>query len=204
MKIYTLKQFIEHVHSIESANYSAPGNYYPKRKYSLTKTKIVKPAKTLTKWSDWGTPEIVELEPAVKKTIDDTNGITKLIVDYFRFVHGSESIRRISSEGNYRKGIGFIKSSNKGMSDVEGIVNGKYWSIELKTGKDRQQESQKKRQAEIEKDGGVYWLLKWIDFETFQREFYQVLEDQERRVKEQEQIRINRTVYRHSFNDWLK
>ena len=175
MKIYTLKQFIDYVHSIESAKHDVPSSYYPKRKYSLTKTKVVKKAKTLTKTQQiTNVPVEVILEPAVKKTVDDTNGITKLIVDYFRFVHGSESIRRISSEGNYRKGIGFIKSSNKGMSDIEGIINGKFWSIELKIGKDKQQDSQKKREGEIKADGGVYWLLKWKGFEAFQEEFYQI------------------------------
>ena len=61
------------------------------------------------------------------------------------------------------------------MSDAEGMVNGKFLSLELKIGKDRQQESQKERQIEVESDGGIYYLCKWVDFEQFQREIQQLI-----------------------------
>jgi hypothetical protein len=70
---------------------------------------------------------------------------------------------------------GFIPSSNKGLSDIEGIIYGKFLSLEIKVGKDTIRESQLKRKAEVEKDGGIYYLCKWVDFEQFQREIQQLI-----------------------------
>jgi hypothetical protein len=61
------------------------------------------------------------------------------------------------------------------MSDIEGIIYGKFLSLEIKVGKDTIRESQLKRKAEVEKDGGIYYLCKWVDFEQFQREIQQLI-----------------------------
>jgi hypothetical protein len=61
------------------------------------------------------------------------------------------------------------------MSDAEGMVNGKFLSLELKIGKDKQRDSQKARQIEVENDGGIYYLCKWIDFEHFQKEIQELI-----------------------------
>ena len=61
------------------------------------------------------------------------------------------------------------------MSDAEGPVNGKFLSLELKIGKDKQRDSQKKRQIEVENSGGIYYLCKWVDFEQFQKEIQQLI-----------------------------
>jgi hypothetical protein len=175
MKPYTLKQFIEYVHMINCLNSTAPPHTITKKKYSLTKRKAVQKRITELQTDERGVPFEVTKQPLVSKSVTDTNGITKLIVDYLRYVYGSSSIRRISSEGKYRVGIGYIRSENKGLSDIEGIVNGKFLSLELKIGKDKQRDSQKARQIEVENDGGIYYLCKWIDFETFQTEIQNLI-----------------------------
>jgi hypothetical protein len=175
MKPYTLKQFIDYCHMIDCLNSTAPPHTITKKKYSLTKRKAVQKRITELQTDERGVPFEVTKQPLVSKSVTDTNGITKLIVDYLRYVYGSSSIRRISSEGKYRVGIGYIRSENKGLSDIEGIVNGKFLSLELKIGKDKQRDSQKARQIEVENDGGIYYLCKWIDFETFQTEIQNLI-----------------------------
>ena len=175
MPIYTLKQFIEYVHMIDCLNSTAPPHTITKKKYSLTKRKAIQKRVTELQTDERGVPFEVVKQPLVSKSVTDTNGITKLIVDYLRYVYGSKSIRRISSEGKWRQGIGYIRSENKGMSDIEGMVNGKFLSLELKIGKDKQRDSQKARQIEVENDGGIYYLCKWIDFETFQTEIQNLI-----------------------------
>jgi hypothetical protein len=173
--IYTLKQFIDYVHTIDCLNSTAPPHTITKKKYSLTKRKDIQKRITELQTDERGVPFEVVKQPLVTKSVIDTNGITKLIVDYLRYVYGSKSIRRISSEGKYRVGIGYIRSENKGLSDVEGIVNGKFLSLELKIGKDKQRDSQKERQIEVENDGGIYYLCKWESFEQFQTEIQNLI-----------------------------
>jgi hypothetical protein len=175
MKPYTLKQFIDYVHMIDCLNSTAPPHTITKKKYSLTKRKAIQKRITELQTDERGVPFEVTKQPLVSKSVTDTNAITKLIVDYLRYVYGSKSIRRISSEGKWRQGIGYICSENKGMSDIEGICNGKFLSLELKIGKDTIRESQLKRKREIENDGGIYYLCKWIDFETFQTEIQNLI-----------------------------
>jgi hypothetical protein len=175
MKIFSLKQFIDYVHMIDCLNTSMPPHTVTKKKYSLTKRKAVQKRITELQTDERGVPFEVVKQPLVSKSVTDTNGITKLIVDYLRYVYGSKSVRRISSEGKWRQGIGYIRSENKGMSDIEGIVNGKFLSLELKVGKDQIRESQLKRKREVENDGGIYYLCKWIDFEQFQEEIQKLI-----------------------------
>ena len=175
MKPYTLKQFIEYVHMVDCLNTTAPPHTVTKKKYSITKRKAVQKRITELQTDERGVPFEVVKQPLVSKSVTDTNGITKLILDYLRYVYGSKSVRRISSEGKWRQGIGYIRSENKGMSDIEGIVNGKFLSLELKIGKDTIRESQLKRKREIENDEGIYYLCKWIDFETFQAEIQNLI-----------------------------
>ena len=173
--IYTLKEFIEYVHMLDCLESTAPSYAIGKRKYSVTKRKAVQRRISEVQIDERGVPLEVVKQKLISKEVIDTNGITKLILDYLRYVYGSSSIRRISSEGKYRPGVGFIPSSNKGMSDIEGIIYGKFLSLEIKVGKDSIRQSQLKRKAEIEKDGGIYYLCKWKDFEQFQREIQQLI-----------------------------
>jgi hypothetical protein len=176
MPIYTLKQFIEYCHMIDCLNTTMPPHTITKKKYSLTKRKATQKRITELQTDERGVPFEVTKQPLVTKLVTDTNGITRLIVDYVHYIYPkSKTFKRISSEGKYRVGIGYIPSSNKGMSDAEGMVNGKFLSLELKIGKDKQRDSQKARQIEVENDGGIYYLCKWIDFETFQTEIQKLI-----------------------------
>lgn len=156
-------------------NSAMPPYTIPKRKYSVTKRKEKNKAITRTEYDKNLVPYEVIMQPSVTTSVHDTNAITKLILDYLRYVYGSSSVRRISSEGKYRHGVGFIPSSNKGLSDIEGVIYGKFLSLEIKVGKDKQRDSQIKRQKEIEADGGIYYLCKWVDFEQFQKEIQQLI-----------------------------
>ena len=160
---------------VDCLNTTAPPHTVVKKKYSVTKRKAIQKRITQVEVDERGVPYQTTTQPLVTKQVHDTNGITRLILDYLRYVYGSTSVRRISSEGKYRPGVGFIPSSNKGMSDIEGIIYGKFLSLEVKVGKDTIRESQLKRKAEIEKDGGIYYLCKWVDFEQFQREIQQLI-----------------------------
>lgn len=178
MKIYTLKQFIDYVHMVDCLNTTVPASKVTFKKYDLDKKRIVKKRLVEVRQTDNGIPYefVIQKKETVKIPNANTNEITKLIVDYVHYIYPkSSTFIRISSEGKYRVGIGFIPSSNKGMSDAEGMVNGRFLSLELKIGKDRQQESQKKRQAKVENDGGIYYLCKWVDFEQFQIEIQQLI-----------------------------
>ena len=176
MPIYTLKQFIEYVHMCDCLNSTAPPHTITKKKYSLTKRKAIQKRITELQTDERGVPFEVTKQPLVTKSVTDTNGITKLIVDYIHYIYPkSLTFQRISSEGKWRKGIGYIPSENKGLSDAEGMVNGRFLSLELKVGKDKQQESQKKRQTKVENDGGIYYLCKWESFEQFQEEVQKLI-----------------------------
>jgi hypothetical protein len=155
---------------------TAPPHTIPKRKYSVNKQKEKRKAVTLTEYDKNMIPYQVVIEPSYTVSIADTNGIMKLIIDYIHYVYPkSKSFRRISSEGKWRQGIGYIPSSNKGLSDGEGMVNGKFLSLELKVGKDTIRDSQLKRKQEIENDGGIYYLCKWTSFEQFQEEIQKLI-----------------------------
>ena len=175
--VITLKEFtrLYHIHKHNRSSWRDRSiDYTPKPKFSVEKNKVVTPRQVETRVTPEGVPYEFVTAKAVTNVVPDTNGITNLILAWFDYHFENQSLRRISSEGKYRKGVGFIPSSNKGMSDIEGLVNGKFWSIELKVGRDKQRDSQIKRQQEIEKSGGLYWLLKWTDFETFQVDFQNI------------------------------
>ena len=178
MPIYTLKQFIDYAHMIDCLNTIMPASKVTFKKYDLDKKRIVKKRLVEVRQTDNGIPYefVIQKKETVKIPNANTNEITKLIVDYIHYIYPkSKTFKRISSEGKYRVGIGYIPSSNKGMSDAEGMVNGKFLSLELKIGKDKQRDSQKERQIEVENDGGIYYLCKWIDFETFQTEMQNLI-----------------------------
>jgi hypothetical protein len=78
---------------------------------------------------------------------------------------------RINTQGQYNAKLGkFIKGgTRKGTPDIICSVGGKFVSVEVKIGKDKQSDHQIKREAEISKSGGLYFIAK--DFISFY-EFY--------------------------------
>jgi hypothetical protein len=93
------------------------------------------------------------------------NGLTKMICDWINYNGGQAE--RISTTGRYivaqRK---WIKGSGtKGSADISATINGKSIKIEVKIGKDRQSDNQKRYQEMIERAGGIYYIAK--DFDSF-------------------------------------
>ena len=67
--------------------------------------------------------------------------------------------RRIGS-GKYIKGTG-----TNGTADISSTIAGRSVKIEIKIGADKQSEAQKKYQTDVERAGGLYWIVKdWNGF----------------------------------------
>jgi len=97
---------------------------------------------------------------------DDTaNSLTACIVKYITLKGGFAS--RINNQGTYNINTGkYIPSTSKrGLADVMGTFRGLSLNIEVKHGRDRQSEAQKKVESEVLRSGGYYFLAK--DFQSF-------------------------------------
>ena len=108
------------------------------------------------------------------------NGLTKCVIDYIRFMGGqAERInctgRYIDKSQNYIDVIGRTRTigtsqwlpstGQKGTADISAVIQGRAVKIEVKIGKDRQSEAQKKYQEAIEGAGGAYLIVR--SFEEF-------------------------------------
>jgi VRR-NUC domain. len=116
-----------------------------------------------------------------RKTFSDrsANKFTTAIVTYLQEYLGYLAYRQ-STEGRYRPGnvvidvIGrarvmkgtFIPAAKKGLGDVTAVLKGgKYVSIEVKIGRDRQRDDQKKFETQLNRAGGAYILVHdWPEF----------------------------------------
>jgi len=117
-----------------------------------------------------------------KPTYSDAtaNGLTKCIIHFVK-ANGYQA-ERISNTGRYideskivtdsmgfQKRIGsgkYIKGTGtNGTADISLTIKGKSIKCEIKIGKDRQSEAQKKYQEDIERAGGIYIIVK--DFDEF-------------------------------------
>jgi hypothetical protein len=107
-----------------------------------------------------------------KKYNDSTaNGLTKAICDWIN-LHGYQA-ERINTMGvartKYRTdgsvaGIQWTKGTGTaGSADISATIKGRSVKIEVKIGKDRQSEAQKKYQEMIERAGGTYIIAKNFD-----------------------------------------
>lgn len=116
--------------------------------------------------------------PVPKYTDATANGLTKCVIDFLNL--SGHQAERISSMGRMidkrqksndvlgrERIIGsltYIKgTSTNGTADISSIINGKSVKIEIKIGKDRQSEAQKKYQQATEKAGGIYLITKSFD-----------------------------------------
>lgn len=130
-------------------------------------------------------------EYVVKTKFSDAtaNGLTKCIVHWLN-LNGWQA-ERISTTGRYidnskivtdvlgnRKKIGsgkYIKGSGtNGSADISATIKGRSIKIEVKIGKDRQSDAQKKYQEMIEKAGGVYFIA--TDFDEFMMFYKGIIE----------------------------
>lgn len=127
-------------------------------------------------------PSMPEYARSGKKYRDDTaNGLTQCVIDFIR-LNGYQA-ERINSVGRYidrtevftdvvgrTRSIGtgqwLPTSGQKGTSDISSVIRGRSIKIEIKT-TDRQSPDQKKYQAEIERAGGTYLIVR--SFEEFKQ-----------------------------------
>lgn len=128
-----------------------------------------------------------EYIPKRKYTDVNANGLTKCIIHFVK-ANGYQA-ERISNTGRYidnskvvtdsmgfQKRIGsgqYIKGTGtNGTADLSLTIKGKSIKAEIKIGKDRQSEAQKKYQADIERAGGIYIIVKdFDDFINFYKKF---------------------------------
>ena len=111
----------------------------------------------------------------VKKKWDDktANGLTKAITSFIQF-NGFQA-ERINTMGVAREnkrtdgkviGVTWTKgTTTAGSADISATIRGRSVKIEVKIGKDRQSDAQKRYQESIERAGGVYMIAR--DFDTF-------------------------------------
>ena len=111
------------------------------------------------------------------------NGLTKAICDYINY-HGYQA-ERINTMGVARTktatdgrvlGVTWTKgTSTAGSADISATIKGRSVKIEVKIGKDRQSDAQKRYQENIERAGGIYYIAKnFDDFVIFFNEFVSV------------------------------
>lgn len=102
----------------------------------------------------------------VKKKFTDTtaNELTKTIIFDMYWVRGGVAYRINNGATydqklkTYRKGV-----QRRGIPDIIGIINGRFFGIEVKIGQDRQSTYQKEIEQEINNAGGVYFIAKTYD-----------------------------------------
>ena len=97
------------------------------------------------------------------------NGLTRCIIDFLNSQDGCRCFR-ISNEGVMRtnengKSFRVQSSMQNGISDLVSSVWGRFVSIEIKIGNDRQSEAQKEYQSQIENARGYYVIVR--DFKGF-------------------------------------
>tara|TARA_R110000868_G_scaffold373599_2_gene637812 strand:+ start:732 stop:1208 length:477 start_codon:yes stop_codon:yes gene_type:complete len=146
-------------------------NTLPIERFNLNKKKVVKKRKTELTTNHLDLPINNILQHKETKDAFNTNRFTELIEKYLEIVHGCKSVQRISSEGRARMIKGKmirIKGLNVGMEDLQVIINGRLFAIEVKSPSDRQSDKQKQRMNEVRSDKGVYIIA--TSFEQVQNE----------------------------------
>ena len=106
---------------------------------------------------------------------DSANGITQCITAFLNF-SGCQA-ERINTMGVYREGKKIQVAENtrqlkgkwtpstgtKGSADISATIFGRSVKIEVKYGKDKQSEVQKRYQESIEQAGGTYFIARNFD-----------------------------------------
>lgn len=109
--------------------------------------------------------------------INSANGLTQSITAFLNY--SGWQAERINTMGVYREGAKIQvgentrqlkgkwtpSTSTKGSADISATIFGRSVKIEVKYGKDRQSEVQRKYQEDIERAGGIYYIAR--DFDNF-------------------------------------
>lgn len=124
-------------------------------------------------------PELPYPESFLGKWSDKTaNGLTKCVIEYARLM-GAQA-ERINTTGRprddrkvytdvlgHKRQVGsltWLKTAGvRGSADVSITYKGKSIKVEVKVGKDRQSDDQKKYQRSIEDAGGIYYITRTFD-----------------------------------------
>lgn len=174
MKIFSIPEFETYYHAWKRTQMQPRfHDTIPIERFKLTKKKIVKKRKVEVISGKFEIPKVNTIEPLVTKDAFDTNRFTDLIIAYLKTVHNCNTARRISSEGRYREGVGWLKGLNRGMEDIQAVIKGRLFAIEVKIKGDIQSDVQKKRMNEIKNDGGAYIIAS--SFEQLQLEILEYL-----------------------------
>ena len=174
MTIYTITEFETFYHEWKRTQMQPRfHDTLPIERFNLNKKKVVKKRKAELTTNHLDLPVNNIVQPKETKDAFNTNKFTDLIIAYLKSVHNCNSARRISSEGRYRKGIGYIAGLNKGMEDIQCILNGRLFAIEVKSPSDRIGPDQLKRKAALESDGGHYIIA--TSFEQVQTDLLNLL-----------------------------
>ena len=174
MKIFSIPEFENYYHEWKRTQMQPRfHDTLPIERFNLNKKKVVKKRKAELTTNHLDLPVNNILQPKETKDAFNTNKFTDLIIAYLKSVHNWNSARRISSEGRYRKGIGYIAGLNKGMEDIQCILKGRLFAIEVKSPSDRIGPDQIKRKAALESDGGNYIVA--TSFEQVQTDLLNLL-----------------------------
>tara|TARA_R110000868_G_scaffold174313_3_gene410931 strand:- start:281 stop:808 length:528 start_codon:yes stop_codon:yes gene_type:complete len=174
MTIYTIPEFEQYYHQWKRTQMQPRfHDTLPIERFNLNKKKVVKKRKTELTTNHLDLPVNNILQHKETKDAFNTNKFTDLIIAYLKSVHNCNSARRISSEGRYRPGVGFLKGTHTGMEDIQALIKGKLFAIEVKSPTDRMSDEQKKRKAAVESDGGHYIIA--TSFEQVQSDLLSIL-----------------------------
>lgn len=112
--------------------------------------------------------------PKVSRRDDTANGLTRCIIDFLSINgHQAERInsmgRVVMERGHQLRGGKLVDTTTpryiptnatNGTSDISAIIGGRAVKIEVKIGRDRQSEVQKRYQDDVERSGGVYFVAR--------------------------------------------
>ena len=118
---------------------------------------------------------------------DSANALTQCITAFINF--SGYQAERINTMGVYRegkkiqvgensrqlKGTWTPSTSTKGSADISATIRGRSVKIEVKYGKDKQSEVQKRYQESIEAAGGTYFIAR--NFDEFMIFYYNFIAD---------------------------
>ena len=130
-----------------------------KKTFPLITTKVVKKRQDIYKADENGVPTLVERIPGVSKKAFNTNNFNALCQAVWEYYTGNV-LKRISSEGKYRPGIGFIPSTNRGFADLHGMYKGRAVYIETKQRNEKHLKSQQEFMQWVRECGGIYHTVR--------------------------------------------
>jgi hypothetical protein len=130
-----------------------------KKTWPLMTTKVIKKRQDIYKADENGVPTLVERIPGISKKAFNTNNFNALCQAVWEYYTGNV-LKRISSEGKYRVGVGFIPSTNKGFADLHGMYKGRAVYIETKQRNEKHLKSQQEFMQWVREGGGIYHTVR--------------------------------------------